>query len=143
MIHKEKVIVLDIDGTLCGPPELPGDYLSSPPYMAMIEKIRELSSDGFYIILSTSRQMRTFEGNLGKINASTLPTLIEWLKKHDVPYDEIHVGKPWCGKDSYYVDDKAVRPIEFLTMSHLELNRKLESEKETLNRFLAMENKSR
>ena len=45
--------------------------------------------------------MQTFSGNIGQINAKILPTILEWLDKHNVPYDEIIVGKPWCGNDGY------------------------------------------
>ena len=65
--------------------------------------------------------MRTYEGNLGKINANTLPVIIDWLNKNKIPYDEIYVGKPWCGHDGFYVDDRAVRPKEFTSLSYEEL----------------------
>jgi capsule biosynthesis phosphatase len=65
--------------------------------------------------------MRTFEGRVGEIVAKTVPTLIAWLDKHDIPYDEIHVGKPWCGHDGFYVDDRAVRPDEFARMDYTEI----------------------
>ncbi len=45
--------------------------------------------------------MRTYEGNVGKINVNTLPIIIDWLERHNVPYDEIYVGKPWCGHDGF------------------------------------------
>ena len=54
------------------------------------------------------------QGQIGKINANTLPLILDWLAQHEIPYDEIHVGKPWCGTEGFYVDDKAVRPSEFL-----------------------------
>ena len=28
------------------------------------------------------------------------------------------MGKPWCGFDGFYVDDKAVRPNEFKELSY-------------------------
>ncbi len=65
--------------------------------------------------------MRTYEGNIGKINIHTLPGILEWLDKHEVPYDEVVVGKPWCGFDGFYVDDKSIRPSEFATMSYEEI----------------------
>lgn len=67
--------------------------------------------------------MRTYNGNIGKINANTLPIIIEWLNKHNVPYDEIHIGKPWCGLNGFYIDDKAIRPNEFLSMSINEIQK--------------------
>ena len=47
--------------------------------------------------------------------------MFEWLEKHDIPYDEIHFGKPWCGVNGFYIDDKAVRPKEFLENSYEEI----------------------
>ncbi len=85
--------------------------------MPIIAKLREYRAQGFEIIIQTARNMRTFENSIGKINAHTLPVVIDWLQRHSVPYDEIHVGKPWCGFDGFYVDDRAVRPEEFLTLS--------------------------
>jgi capsule biosynthesis phosphatase len=65
--------------------------------------------------------MRTYEGQVGKINANTLPVIIDWLARHEIPYDELHVGKPWCGTEGFYIDDKAIRPSEFLALSHAEI----------------------
>lgn len=65
--------------------------------------------------------MRTYEGNVGKINVNTLPVLIEWLNKNNIPYDEIYMGKPWCGTEGFYVDDKAIRPDEFVKLSYEEI----------------------
>ncbi|WP_404427560.1 capsular biosynthesis protein [Ureibacillus chungkukjangi] len=113
MIKDEKVIVLDVDGTLCKIKQVGQDYLEVEPNDSLLTKVKDLHSKGYYIILFTSRQMRTYEGNIGKINAKTAKNLFEWLEKHDIPYDEIHFGKPWCGKDGFYVDDKAIRPKEF------------------------------
>lgn len=66
--------------------------------------------------------MRTFEGNLGKINANTLPLLVDWMDRNKIPYDEIYIGKPWCGEEGFYVDDKAVRPNEFKSLSYEDIS---------------------
>jgi capsule biosynthesis phosphatase len=66
--------------------------------------------------------MRTYEGNVGKINIHTLPVITKWLTEHDVPFDEILVGKPWCGNEGFYVDDKALRPDEFTRLSFEEIS---------------------
>ncbi len=94
----------------------------------MVEQLRRYRSQGFYVVIATARNMRTFDGNVGKINANTLPVIIEWLKKHDVPYDEVHIGKPWQGRGGFYVDDKAVRPEEFVKMTYEEIVRVVGSE---------------
>lgn len=121
MVHQDKCIVMDIDGTLCpskGPTEC---YESLPPRTEVVEKLKQYHAAGFYIILCTARNMRTFEANLGLILANTAPTLFEWLKKHDIPYDEIHFGKPWAGRGGFYVDDKAVRPDEFVQFEYQQI----------------------
>ena len=65
--------------------------------------------------------MRTHESNVGRITAMTVPMILEWLQKHDVHFDEIVVGKPWCGEDGFYVDDRTIRPSEFTSLSFEEI----------------------
>jgi capsule biosynthesis phosphatase len=113
-----KRIVLDIDGTLCKEKDGATSYSSVLPNLDIIARLKEYKKENFYIILYTSRQMRTYKNNIGQINANTLPLIIDWLKRYDVPYDEIIVGKPWCGFKGFYVDDKAIRPDEFLNFSY-------------------------
>jgi capsule biosynthesis phosphatase len=117
-----KRIVIDVDNTLTDPSSELG-YEDVTPNESVVSKLREYSSRGFEIVLFTSRNMRTYKGNVGKINANTLPVLIDWLGTHDIPYDEIWTGKPWCGEDGFYVDDKAIRPDEFARLSYDEIRK--------------------
>jgi capsule biosynthesis phosphatase len=82
----------------------------------VVQKIRSLKRQDYWIILYTSRNMRTYGGNIGRIMCHTAPVLVEWLARHEIPYDELHFGKPWCGHDGFYVDDRALRPREFVTL---------------------------
>lgn len=121
MIRRENAIVFDIDGTLCtkkGPGE---EYDDVVPHPEMLERLREYRQRGFYVILATSRNMNTYNGNMGLIVANTAKQLMAWLDRHDIPYDELHVGKPWPGRGGFYVDDKAIRPDEFVRLSHEEI----------------------
>lgn len=120
-----KRIIIDLDNTLCR--TTGGDYEKSEPIVEMVEALRTYQAEGFEIVIHTSRNMRTYSGNVGKINANTLPIIITWLRKHAVPFDEIVVGKPWCGHDGFYVDDRAVRPKEFAQLSYAELLALIES----------------
>ncbi len=122
-----KRIIMDLDDTICRTHD--SDYLNSTPAKDVIEKIHEFKRLGFEIVISTSRNMRTYEGNIGKINANTLPIILNWLEKHNVPFDEIYTGKPWCGTDGFYVDDKAIRPDEFTKLSLDEINKLIGSKK--------------
>lgn len=110
-----KKIVVDLDETICTTREQ--GYENALPKRDVIERLREYKNAGFDIVISTSRNVQTFEGNVGKINAFTLPIIINWLKAHEVPFDEIYTGKPWCGTDGFYVDDRAIRPDEFVQLS--------------------------
>lgn len=114
-----KRLIMDLDNTVSVNDN--GNYAEAKPVMEVIERIREYKNKGFEIVIFSSRNMRTYQGNVGKINANTLPIIVEWLNKHDIPYDEIYVGKPWCGHEGFYVDDRAVRPKEFITLSYEEI----------------------
>ncbi|MFT9026600.1 capsular biosynthesis protein [Acetobacter indonesiensis] len=123
-----KRLVVDLDDTITkNNPDL--SYSDKEPNLPLIEKLRDYRSQGFEILIQTARNMRTYQGAVGKINANTLPVIIEWLKKHDVPYDEIYIGKPWCGTEGFYIDDRAVRPSEFLSLSLEEINTLIETHK--------------
>ncbi len=121
-----KKLVVDLDGTLTKADT--SDYESVSPRKDVIETLQAYQSQGFQIVIATARNMRTFEGNVGKINIHTLPIITAWLDKHKVPYNEILVGKPWCGHDGFYIDDKAVRPSEFTSMSYNEICQLLDEE---------------
>ena len=116
-----KRLVFDLDGVIAlDDPERP--YAEREPNLPLIEKMRGYQAEGFEIAIATARNMRTFSGQIGRINAVTLPGVIDWLRKHDVPFDEVHVGKPWCGTEGFYVDDRAIRPSEFLRLSLAEIH---------------------
>ena len=119
-ITSQPKIVIDLDQTLTLGCDA-GDYVNAPPNISVIKRLQQYREQGFEIIIATARNMRTHDGNIGKINANTLPVIIDWLAKHQVPYDEIHVGKPWCGQGGFYVDDKAIRPNEFVDNSYEEI----------------------
>jgi len=121
-----KRIVIDLDGTLTINCE--AGYPDKPLNIEVLKACRKYKDMGFEIIIYTSRNMRTYEGNIGKINMYTLPEAITWLEKHSVTYDEIHVGKPWCGFDGFYVDDKSIRPSEFAMLSYKEIQALLAKE---------------
>ena len=123
MIQKENVIVMDLDGTLC-PIKKPGEnYEDLLPCREVLSKLMEYREKGFYIIVQTARSMRTHEGNIGRIQAKTAKVVFQWLDRYEIPYDEVHFGKPWSAKGGFYVDDKAIRPDEFVNLPYEEILR--------------------
>lgn len=122
-----KRIIVDIDDTLSRTRN--GDYANATVIEPVRKRLVELQEEGFTIVLHSARNMRSYQGNIGMICANTLPVLLEWLKLHDVPYDEIIMGKPWCGFEGFYIDDKALRPDEFASLSLEDISDLLEQSK--------------
>ena len=115
-----KKIVIGLDDTIAVS-DASANYSDLMPNKDVVEKLLNYKSAGFNIAIYSARNMRTFNGNIGQITAKTLPIIIKWLTRHNVPFDEIFVGKPWCGDHGFYVDDKAIRPDEFVNLSYKEI----------------------
>ena len=120
-------LVIDLDGTLTIGENK--SYKDALPNKEVIDKLKIYKNNGYEISIYTARNMRTYKKSMGKINAQTLPVIIEWLDKNEVPYDEVHVGKPWCGEIGFYVDDRAIRPSEFVKLSDEEISVILKAER--------------
>lgn len=120
-MYQGYTLILDVDGTLCPIKKPEEHYEDLVPYPQVVEKIRECKAQGARIVLFSSRNMKTYGGNLGLINKHTAPVLMAWLDRWEIPYDELLLGKPWPGKQGFYVDDRAVRPREFLDHTPQEL----------------------
>ena len=121
--YSEYSFIFDVDGTLCPIKKPEENYADLIPYEDMISKIREYKEKGARIVLFTSRTMRTYKGDIDLILKNTAPVLEAWLKKWDIPYDEIIYGKPWPGKKGFYVDDRTLRPEEFMNCSLEEMEK--------------------
>ena len=120
--YKDYSFVFDIDGTLCPIKKKEERYEDLVPFPEMVEKLRWYKERGAKIVLFTSRNMNSYGGNLGVINKNTARILLAWLDKWEIPYDEILYGKPWPGHKGFYVDDRTIRPDEFLGKSVEELD---------------------
>ncbi len=115
--------VFDIDGTLCPIKGSDERYEDLVPFPEMIKKLNYYKENGAKIILYTSRNMKFYNGNLGLINKYTASALLKWLEKWNIPYDEIFYGKVWPGEKGFYVDDRTIRPDEFLKYTPSELEK--------------------
>lgn len=127
MKHNAQTLIIDLDGTITLDENLP--YIDKRPNLPLIKKLKHYKKRGFKIVIFTSRAMRTFKGDIEQIKANALPEILEWLEAHKVPYDEVVVGKIWCGESGFYVDDRAIRPSEFATLSFRQINKLLDKEK--------------
>ena len=117
-LEKKGPIVIDLDMTLTKGGH---SYADAAPNEAVITKLREYKEKGFDVIIYTARSMRTYSGDISKITQNTVPEIIRWLEKNNVDVDGVVVGKPWCGTNGFYVDDKAIRPDEFVDLTYEEV----------------------
>lgn len=122
MAFEDYTFIFDIDGTLCPIKKKDEKYEDLVPYENMVQKLRYYKENGAKITLFTSRNMNSYSGNIGLINKNTARVLMKWLEKWDIPYDEIIYGKPWPGHKGFYVDDRTIRPDEFLEKNPDELD---------------------
>jgi capsule biosynthesis phosphatase len=122
MKNESPKIIIDIDDTLTIN-NSSDNYSTKKIRPGVAEKIREYRMNGYEIIFFSSRNMRTYNGDVSKINKNTLPILLEWLKENEVEYDGIIMGKPWCGDGGFYVDDKSIRPDEFINLDEAQIQK--------------------
>lgn len=108
-------LIVDLDDTVCFPNHDRKDtfekYGLAAPNVEVIESLRKAKEKGFEIVIHTARRMLTHDGDINKIIEDVGQITVDWLNKHNVPYDNIVWGKPY---GVYYIDDKAMRPDEFL-----------------------------
>jgi capsule biosynthesis phosphatase len=100
-------ICFDLDNTLVSYPDVQGDYATVKPNTKTIRICQYLKSLGYHIIIYTARRMKTHHGNIGACIADIGPITIETLNKFNIPYDEIHFGKPYA---DFYIDDLGLDP---------------------------------
>ncbi len=98
-------IVFDLDGVICPLKEPDQKYADLAPNPGVVKIIRDLKVGGHYIIINTARHMRTCGGDVEKVIAKIGGATTEWLKRHDVPFDELLFGKPYA---DIYIDDMNV-----------------------------------
>lgn len=120
-----KRLIIDVDNTLTLH-DSEREYLDMMVNAEVVQKLNTYRDLGFTITLFTARGMRTHECNLERIENMVRPDLVTWLDKNGIIYDELLIGKPWCGYDGFYVDDKAVRPSEFANLTYDEIRILLE-----------------
>ena len=103
---KQKRICIDLDGVISQLKKEGETYESVKPIEGAVEKMKALKDAGHYIIILTARHMKTCNGNVGLVQKKVANITLQWLKKYEVVYDEIHFGKPWA---DIYIDDNAYR----------------------------------
>ncbi|MGM1050637.1 MAG: capsular biosynthesis protein [Bacillota bacterium] len=106
-------VVVDLDGTICTLKKNGESYNDVIPLPGAIETLNWLHREGHKIIIYTARNMRTCDGNVGRVIKNVGKITIDWLEKYNIPYDEIVFGKP---DGDIYIDDKG---FQFMNWEHV------------------------
>lgn len=109
-----KRLCFDVDGVLCddrgtdghwsSPTERP--YAGRKPYPWASPLLKKLRAHGHTVVVQTARYMNKFDGDQEKVRTYGLMELKNWLNEHDIPYDEVYMGK---ASANLYIDDRGCR----------------------------------
>jgi ribonucleotide monophosphatase NagD (HAD superfamily) len=88
---KDKVLAIDIDGTICTE-ERTFERPLAKPLEGALDALKMLKSNGNTIILWTGRGWEQYK------------VTKQWLDDHGFPYDQILMGKPVV---NIFIDDRA------------------------------------
>ena len=105
------VLVVDLDKTLCTKKQTNESYADVLPNNDIIDIINSLHNTGAEVIIESARNMLTQNNNEAKVIKNIGLTTLQWLNDDNILYDGIKFGKTM---GSCYIDDKALRPKEFI-----------------------------
>lgn len=100
MSKHDNVIVVDFDGTLSEDRKFPG---MGEPMPGAAKAINKLKDAGYEIVIFTCR-MNLVHG--ARQAEEQRKAIIEWLDRHDIPYDSIYDGKDGKPFAKWFIDNK-------------------------------------
>jgi capsule biosynthesis phosphatase len=123
----KRTLVVDLDGTLTIDDPARG-YADKVPNLEVVRKVQEYARKGYEIVIHSSRRMLTHGSDEARVLADIGAITLDWLKRHEIPFHGMRFGKPFAN-DAFYIDDKAIRPSEFVSLSEEQLHELLRGEK--------------
>lgn len=110
-MNYHKRLVFDFDDTISFSKNR--DWKNADPNIPLIEKINKLYNEGWQIDIFTAR---------GSLSCNTrdeakekyLGGMEDWLKRNGIKYHSVSFDKPLA---TYYIDDKALTPEEFININ--------------------------
>jgi capsule biosynthesis phosphatase len=115
-----KTLIVDLDDTICFPNHQATNtydkYFLARPNIDFILSLHKAKHLGYKIIIHTARRMLTHNGDIDAIIKDVGFITERWLEIYRVPYNELVFGKHYA---EYYIDDKALRPAEFIRMMNV------------------------
>lgn len=136
---EKKILVYDLDETLCTKKRSDESYADVKPIKSMIDQLNKFYDEGHTIIIQTARNMVTQNNDVGKVLQNVGEVTLKWLRENGVKYHSIQFGKPYA---NYYIDDKSIRPYEILSINNLDdldlilKNNSLKSNMEKINSII-------
>lgn len=119
-------LCIDLDGTICETKRQDQDYADVVPLPGAIEAMKDFKARGYYVVIHTARNMRTYNSNVGAVIRNQAKTVIDWLDKYEVPYDELLFGKPHV---DYFIDDKGLTFTNWADMRETLLTKEQDKKK--------------
>lgn len=128
------VLVLDLDKTLCTKKQSNESYSEVLPKEDLADIINTLHNNGAEVIIESARNMLTQNNNEAKVIKNVGLTTLQWLSDNHIDYDGIKFGKTM---GTCYIDDKALRPKEFIAIyNSLEDKTDLNELEDKINKYL-------
>lgn len=128
------VLVLDLDKTLCTKKQSNESYSEVLPKEDLVDIINTLHNNGAEVIIESARNMLTQNNNEAKVIKNVGLTTLQWLSDNHIDYDGIKFGKTM---GTCYIDDKALRPKEFIAIyNSLEDKTDLNELEDKINKYL-------
>jgi len=112
----DKRIIVDFDDTIAI--TTTRDWDSAEPQWDVINKMNNLYDKGWEVWIVTARGQLSCKGDWVKADKKYRKIIETWLSKHSVKYHELHFEKYLA---SYYIDDKALLPEEFVDLEIREI----------------------
>lgn len=85
-------LVIDLDGTICTEERQFSRSLAKP-LPGAAAALQRLKAKGHTVIIYSARTWAEYE------------MTVDWLHSHDVPYDQLILGKP---QGDHWIDDRAI-----------------------------------
>lgn len=105
------VLVVDLDKTLCTEKKSTESYNEVKPISNLIDVLNICNNNGAEIIIESARNMLTQNNNESKVIKNIGLVTLKWLEDNNIQYNGIKFGKTM---GTCYIDDKALRPKEFI-----------------------------
>ena len=112
----EKRIIVDFDDTIAT--TTTRDWDTAIPHWDVINKMNNLYDKGWEVWIVTARGQLSCKGDWAKADKKYRKIIEEWLANHSVKYHKLKFEKYLA---SYYIDDKAMLPEEFVDLEIREI----------------------